>query len=126
MHSLPSLADCELVSFALVQPGNLVLQVMEPGGRTVSVDFRNVSFLKMVSSRARNRPDNEVWRLEEVGDSPLVRGIYEKDGVHWLQQAFGVNYQRTSSVEAPDTLRHVVLLTDYLDAEFLCTEYVIK
>lgn len=109
------------------QLGCLVLQIEDASGeRQFEVTFSGIKFLKVLASSSPNSNiDNEIWKMEEVLNSSLTGEAFEKDGIHWLSQTFGDKYQRTSSVKELDHLHHVVLLSDYLDLDFLCDRYVI-
>ncbi len=94
---------------------------------TAAVVFQGISLLRVLASRVKDsKTENEIWKVEEIPGSPLLRNTIEKDGMHWLEQRFGGKYRRTKPTWEPGHQRHFVLLTDYLDVELICTGYVVS
>lgn len=106
-------------------PGNLALTVDQAdGNRQFAVAFVQVRFLKILASRSSHgNIDNEIWKIEVVTDSPLLKDVLTEQGVNWLPQWFGGQFYRTSSLDESQNLSHIVFLSDYLDLELLCVEY---
>lgn len=127
-YHLNDLTEGILNSAEWNQCEGFVLQIEDGcGKRQFEVIFSGVKLLKIVAALSTNdQVDNEIWKLEEVANSPLLQEVVEEKGVHWLCQTFGDKYQRTSSVRGLCHLRHIVLLSDYLDLELLCSKYSIQ
>src|SRR5689334_8959861 len=125
--TLRSLEGSLLTATTWTQAGDLIIQVVGADEHPVEVRFHNICFFKLVESRVHDwNHSNEIWKLNEISDSPLLREVVSENGVYWLQQQFGDFYKRATSVEDPRLLRHIVLLSDYLDLELVCTDYEIK
>lgn len=112
-----------LKSISWVQATDLEFIIETDTQRLFKLTFKAVSFFKVLASRVPTKfIDNEIWKLEEIPNSPLVAQVHSQDGGYWLSQSFGTQYKRSTGV--PDEkLRHFVLLSDYLDLELLCQEY---
>jgi hypothetical protein len=125
--TLNSLEGSLLTATTWTQAGDLIIQAVDVNEHPVEVRFHNICFFKLVGSRVHDWNDsNEIWKLHEIADSPLLREVVSENGAYWLQQQFGGFYKRVTSVEDPRLLRHIVLLSDYLDLEILCTDCQIK
>jgi len=103
---------------------NLIIQVEDAlTSKRGELVFHKVVYFRVLSSTVSEiTSDNEIWKFEEVRESALLSDVFEKDNVYWLSQKFVGNshVQRTFK---PDELHHIVLHSDYLHFEWLCTGY---
>lgn len=94
--------------------GILTLKIEDPVYGYVEVVFDNVRFMKMISSNpATVTKENEVWRLEEIANSPLLNGLDHRSdsNTYWLHESFG-EYERNKIMPKAHNLHHIVVLTD--------------
>ncbi len=125
--TLNALEEWFVTSISWDQMTNLIVQVEDAAQEQyIEVRFRQVCFHKaLVSNASQITRDNEIWKFEEILGSPLLSEVTQEQGGYWLRQLFGDGYQ-TQRTYQPTELRHMVLLSDYIHLEVLCTEFEVK
>lgn len=117
------LGDTLLKGIEYVDGRDIRLKILDKSENCIEATFKNVFWFKVSSSRGNIPEDNEIWIFEEITDSKWIKSIFADSGVYWKEQIIADKYHRTKSVPDPANLHHFVLLSDYIDAEFICTHY---
>lgn len=139
-RSLASLEEGWLNSITWTEAGNLALRIQDYEERTVDVVFRLVAYIKMIAGNPRNHENhreishreisefNEIWKLEEIEESSLLKEmIFAENDSIWLRQHFGSGkYEMSQHIHEPERQHHIVLLSDYIHLELICSEFEVK
>jgi hypothetical protein len=124
--NLDVLRESFLISIKWEFPGDLKVMAETSESETWSIILKGISYLKVLESFAKDKSENEIWTCEVVDSSRVLASITVRQGVPWMTQQFGLKYERSQPVPDPTSLRHVVLLSDYIDLEVVCTECILQ
>jgi hypothetical protein len=102
------------------------LAVLDTTDRLVQVTFHDVFWYSLFSSRGDVIKDNEIWKIEEIVDSIWMKSIFIDSSIYWKEQVIADQYRRVKSIPDPSSLRHFILLSDYIDLEIICIDCSIK
>lgn len=70
--------------------------------------------------------DNEIWKIEEPEYSHTKMEIVSDNNFHWLTETINNYYTRSHPVDKPENIRHIIILSDYIDIEILCSSYTVN
>jgi hypothetical protein len=96
------------------------LVVLDKTERLVKVTFHDVFWYTLFSSRGDVTKDNEIWKIEEIVGSTWIKSIHIDSSIYWKEQVIADTYRRVKSVPDSGSLRHFILLSDYIDIEIIC------
>jgi hypothetical protein len=123
---LETLVEWFILSVDWRLPSHLAVRAEDHSAQEqVEVEFHQIAYFRVLASNvAEPTRDNEIWRFEELETSTLLDDVVEENGRYSLKQMLAGEQQSQHSYE-PALLRHIVMLSDYLHFEVLCTGYTV-
>jgi hypothetical protein len=101
-----------------------LLITVEKDEEIYKISFSGISLFRMYTSKVTDVfLDNEIWRIEEPEYSHTKTEIVSDNNFYWLSETINDYYKRSHPVDKPENIRHIIILSDYIDIEILCSSY---